>query len=357
MVQAQGVDEAKLEAFVMKTVGDMTGAALAATVMLGERLGLYRALAGAGRLTPEQLADRTATNVRLIREWLNAQAAGGYLVCDVTSGTYELPAEHAAVLADENSPVFLAGGFDVLGAMWASDGRLAEGFRSGKGLAWRDHDERLFGGTERFFRPGYRSYLTTTWLPALEGVVTKLEQGAKVADVGCGHGASTIVMAETYPKSEFHGFDYHDGSIKTAKARAEEAGVADRIKFEAKEAHAFPGKKYDLICFFDCLHDMGDPIGVAKHARKALKDDGTVLLVEPNASDDLAENLRSPIAPMFYSASTFLCTANAVSQGGNPVLGAQAGEARLRQVFEEAGFSSFRRATETPFNLILEAKP
>jgi 2-polyprenyl-3-methyl-5-hydroxy-6-metoxy-1,4-benzoquinol methylase len=356
-VQKQGIDETKLEAFVMKTVGDMTGAAVAATVMLGERLGLYKALAGAGPLSAEQLADRTNTHARLIREWLNAQAAGGYVVCDPAAGTYELPAEHAAVLADENSPVFLAGGFDVLGSMWESDRRLSEGFRSGKGLAWRDHDERLFDGTERFFRPGYRTYLTTAWLPALEGVVTKLEHGAKVADVGCGHGASTIIMAETYPKSEFHGFDYHDGSIKVAKVRAEEAGVAARIKFEVKEAHSFPGKKYDLVCFFDCLHDMGDPIGVAKHTRKALKDDGTVLLVEPNAADDLADNLRSPIAPLFYAASTFVCTANAVSQGGNPILGAQAGEARLRQVFQEAGFSDLRRATETPFNLILEARP
>jgi 2-polyprenyl-3-methyl-5-hydroxy-6-metoxy-1,4-benzoquinol methylase len=351
------VDEGKLEAFVMKTVGDMTGAALAATVMLGEKLGFYRALAGAGPLTAAQLADRTDTNERLVTEWLNAQAAGGYLKCDPEAGTYELPAEHAMVLADEDSPVFLAGGFDVLGAMWGSDDDLAEGYKSGKGLAWRDHDTRLFRGTERFFRPGYRAHLTTAWLPALDGVVEKLEHGAKVADVGCGHGASTIIMAQTYPKSEFHGFDYHDGSIKTAKQRAEDAGVTERIQFQTKDAKSFPGKKYDLICYFDCFHDMGDPAGVAKHARKAIKDDGTILLVEPMAADSLAENLKNPIAPMFYSASAFVCTANAVNQGGILALGAQAGEAQLRQVFEEAGFSQFRRATETPFNLILEVRP
>jgi SAM-dependent methyltransferase len=325
--------------------------------MLGEKLGFYRAMAGAGAMTAQQLADRTNTNARLVQEWLNAQAAGGYLSCDPEAGTYELPAEHAMVLANEDSPVFLAGGFDVLGAMWASDDRVAEGFRSGKGLGWKDQHQRLFGGTERFFRPGYRTYLTTSWIPALEGVVEKLEAGAKVADVGCGHGASTIVMAETYPKSTFYGFDYHDDSIKTAKKRADAAGIADRIRFETKDARSYPGVDFDLICFFDCLHDMGDPVGAARHALQALKEDGTVLLVEPMAGDGLAETLKSPTAPLFYSASTFLCTANALSQGGTPVLGAQAGEAQLRRVFEEAGFSRFRRATETPFNLVLEARP
>jgi SAM-dependent methyltransferase len=261
------------------------------------------------------------------------------------------------VLADENSPVFLAGGFDVLGAMWAGDDQVAEGIRSGKGLGWKDQNPRLFQGTERFFRPGYRTYLTSAWLPALDGVVAKLEAGAKVADVGCGHGASTVVMAEAYPNSTFLGFDYHDGSIQTAKKRAEAAGLGDRIRFETKDARSWPGNDFDLVCFFDCLHDMGDPVGAARHALEALKDDGTVLLVEPMAGDNLAENLASPIAPLFYSASTFLCTANAASQGGAAVLGAQAGEAQLRKVFEEAGFTRFRRATETPFNLVLEARP
>jgi SAM-dependent methyltransferase len=351
------IDEATLNEFVMKTVGDMSSTALAATVMLGEKLGLYKALAGAGPLTAAALADRTDTNERLITEWLNAQAAGGYLKCDPQAGTYELPAEHAMVLANEDSPVFLAGGFDVLGAMWAGDEEIASGFKSGKGRGWKDQPERLFRGTERFFRPGYRTYLTSAWLPALDGVVEKLERGAKVADVGCGHGASTIAMAETYPKSTFYGFDYHDGSIKTARKRAEAAGMGERIKFEAKDARSYAGIDFDLICFFDCLHDMGDPVGAAKHAKTALKDDGTVLLVEPMAGNSLAENLQSPIAPMFYAASTFLCVSNAVNQGGSVALGAQAGEEQLRRVFEEAGFTRFRRATETPFNLVLEARP
>ena len=258
-------------------------------------------------------------------------------------------------LANEDSPVFIAGAFDVLAAMWVSDKELAEGFKNGKGLGWKDQAPRLFGGTERFFRPGYRTFLTTAWIPALEGVEAKLKSGAKVADVGCGHGASTVIMAQTYPNSKFFGFDYHDGSIKTAKERAKEAGVD--VKFETVPAKEYKEKDFDLICFFDCLHDMGDPIGAAKHALQALKPDGTVLLVEPMAADSLEDNLKSPIAPMFFSASTMLCCANAVNQGGDPVLGAQAGEKRLGDVFREAGFTRFRRATETPFNLVLEARP
>jgi SAM-dependent methyltransferase len=351
------IDEAKLQTFMMKAVGDMGAAAVCATILLGERLGLYEAMAGAGRITPAELAARTGTNVRLVTEWLNAQAAGGYVNCDPAAGTYELPAEHAMALANEDSPVYIAGAFDVLAAMYSSDAELAEGFRSGKGLGWKDQHPRLFGGTERFFRPGYRTFLTSAWLPALDGVVAKLEQGARVADVGCGHGASTVIMAQAYPNSTFHGFDYHKGSIETAQKRAKEGGVEGRIKFEVKDAKSYPGSDYDLICFFDCLHDMGDPIGAARHALQALKPDGTVLLIEPMAGDSLAANLASPIAPMFYAASTMLCTANAVSQGGEPVLGAQAGEANLRRVFEEAGFTRFRRATETPFNLVLEARP
>lgn len=356
-MEQPAIDEGKLEQFVMKTVGDMSATALAATVMLGEKLGLYKAMAGAGPLSASDVATRANTNERLTTEWLNAQSAGGYLVCDPSAATYELPAEHAMVLANEDSPVFLAGGFDVLGAMWAGDNEVADGFKNGKGVAWKDQPERLFKGTERFFRPGYRTYLTTAWLPALDGVVGKLEAGAKVADVGCGHGASTIVMAETYPNSTFYGFDYHDGSIRTAQERATAAGVDGRITFETTDAQSYPGDDFDLICFFDCLHDMGDPVSAAKHARSALKDDGTVLLVEPMAGDSLEENLQSPIAPLFYSASTFLCVANSMSQGGAPVLGAQAGQAQLAKVLGEAGFNRFRRATETPFNLVLEARP
>jgi 2-polyprenyl-3-methyl-5-hydroxy-6-metoxy-1,4-benzoquinol methylase len=351
--QATAIDEGKLQAFMMKAVGDMGAAAACATILLGEKLGLYRAMAGAGPMTAAQLAEKTKTNERLVQEWLNAQAASGYL--DYSGGKYELSPEHAMALADENSPVFIAGAFDVLAAMFVSDKELAEGFRNGKGLGWKDQAPRLFLGTERFFRPGYRTFLTTAWIPALDGVEAKLKAGARVADVGCGHGASTVIMAQTYPNSKFYGFDYHDPSIKTAKERAKDAGVD--VKFETVPAKEYKEKDFDLICFFDCLHDMGDPVGVAKHALQALKPDGTVLLIEPMAADTLEDNLKSPIAPMFFSASTMLCTANAVSQGGNPALGAQAGQKKLEDVFKQAGFTRFRRATETPFNLVLEARP
>jgi SAM-dependent methyltransferase len=349
------IDEGKLHAFMMKAVGDMGAAAVCSTILLGQELGLYKAMAGVGQITPAELAKKTGTNERLITEWLNAQAAGGYVT--YAGGKYELPAEHAMALANEDSPVFIGGAFDVLATMFASDEKLAEGFRNGKGLGWKDQHPRLFGGTERFFRPGYRTFLTTAWIPALDGVEAKLKAGAKVADVGCGHGASTVIMAQTYPNSTFHGYDYHDGSIKTARERAKEAGLGDNIKFDTKDAKSYPTEGYDLICYFDCLHDMGDPIGAAKHARKALNDDGTILLVEPMAGDTLEANLASPISPMFYAASTMLCTANAMSQGGDPALGAQAGEKQLSEVFKQAGFSRFRRATETPFNLVLEARP
>ncbi len=352
---AQTIDEGKLQAFMVKAVGDMGAAATCATILLGEKLGLYRAMASAGPLTPAQLSQKTRTNERLVHEWLNAQAAAGYLVYN--NGAYELPAEHAMALADEDSPVFIAGAFDVLAAMFASDDKLAEGFRNGKGLGWNQQAPRLFLGTERFFRPGYKTFLTTAWIPALDGVDGKLKEGAKVADVGCGHGASTVVMAQAYPKSKFYGFDYHEGSIKTAKERAKAAGVDDRVIFHVAEAKSYQEKDFDLICFFDCLHDMGDPIGAAKHARQALKPGGTILLLEPIAADTLEESLKSPTAPMFFAASTMVCTPNAVNQGGEPALGAQAGEKRLSDVFRQAGFTRFRRATETPFNLVLEARP
>ncbi|MEO8456193.1 MAG: class I SAM-dependent methyltransferase [Chloroflexota bacterium] len=355
--QAQpAVDEQVLHQFMMKAVGDMGAAAVCATILLGQKLGLYQAMAGQGAMTAADLAKATKTNERLIQEWLNAQAAGGYI--NYADGKYTLAPEPAMALANDQSPVFIGGAYDVVAAMFASDDKLAEGFQNNHGLGWKDQHPRLFGGTERFFRPGYQAFLTTAWIPALEGVEAKLKAGAKVADVGCGHGASTIIMAHAYPNSEFHGYDYHDGSIKTAKDRAKESNLGEGVKFEQKDAKSYPGKnEYDLICFFDCLHDMGDPIGAAKHALKALKDDGTVLLIEPMAADTLEANLGSPIASMFYSASTMLCTPNSISQGGEPALGAQAGEARLKEVFEKAGFTRFRRATETPFNLVLEARP
>jgi SAM-dependent methyltransferase len=350
------VDEEKLQSFVMKLVGDMSAAVSVATVALGEKMGLYRAMHGAGPVTADKLAEKTGASQRLVQEWLNAQAAAGYITYDSASRSYELPAENAMALADENSPVFLAGGMDVVAAMYRADDRIADGMRSGKGMGWHEHDPRLFVGTERFFRPGYRSFLTSQWIPALDGVESRLQQGAKVADVGCGLGASTIIMAQAYPNSSFHGYDYHDGSIQLARERAKEAGISSNVKFDKANAKGYPGSDYDLICFFDCLHDMGDPVGAARHARAALKDDGAVLLVEPMAQDSLDGNLH-PLGAMFYGASTFLCTPNAVNQGGTPALGAQAGEAALRRVFEEAGFTRFRRATETPFNLVLEARP
>ncbi len=351
--QQPAIDEGKLNDFVMKMVGEMSGAVTCAGVVLGDRLGLYRAMNGAGPMTAADLAGKTGTNPRLVQEWLNAQAAAGYLAYD--SGKYELPLEHAMALADENSPVFLAGGMDVLGAMWASHEQLTAGFQSGKGMGWHEHDPRLFVGTERFFRPGYRSFLTTAWIPALDGVEARLQSGAKVADVGCGLGASTIIMKQAYPNSTFIGYDYHEGSLELARQRTKEAGVSD-VTYEKARAVDYPGGDFDLICFFDCLHDMGDPVGAARHALQALKPDGTVLLVEPMAQDRMEDNI-GPLGAMFYGASTFFCAANAVNQGGEPVLGAQAGEARLRKVFEDAGFTRFRRATETPFNLVLEARP
>lgn len=350
------IDQEKLEAFLGKAVGDASGAVTCAAIRLGDKLGLYRAMAGEGSLNATELAEKAGTHPRLTQEWLNNQAAAGYVTYDPSLGTYELPPEHAAALTDEENPALIAGVYDVLAAIWRADDRLIDGFRDGTGLGWHEQDGRLFGGTERFFRPGYRTFLTTSWIPALDGVEEKLQKGAKVADVGCGHGASTIVMAERYPKSTFAGFDYHSESIETARRRAADAGLDGRVSFETASAQEFGGNGYDLICFFDCLHDMGDPVAAARRALQALKPDGTVLLVEPMAGDRVEDNLN-PVGAMFYGASTFLCVANAVNQGGGVALGAQAGEARLAQVFKEAGFGRFRRATETPFNLVLEARP
>lgn len=347
------MDEAKLKAFMEKLVTDMGGGAMWASVLVGDELGLYRAMANRGFLTAEELAERTNCNPRLVREWLCAQAAAGYV--ETADGRFRLPEEQAMALADEDSPVYVAGGAQVLASLFLDKDKIVAAMRGDGALAWGDHHPCLFRGTERFFRPGYRAHLLAEWLPALEGVVSKLEAGATVADVGCGHGASTILMAEGYPASRFFGFDFHAPSIDVARQRAAESGVADRVTFEVKTAKDYPIRGYDLICFFDCLHDMGDPVGAARHAYEALAPDGTVLLVEPFAGDRLEENL-TPIGRMFYVGSTFICTPNSLSQEVGLGLGAQAGEARLRDVFTEAGFSRFRRATETPFNLILEAK-
>lgn len=347
------MNEAKLNDFMGKLVTDMGGAAMLANMILGDELGLYRAMADGQPVTPEALADKTGCNARLLREWLSAQAASGYM--EHRDGQFRLPEEQAMALAIEDSPVYVAGGASVVAALFHDKDKMASAMRGDGALAWGDHHPCLFGGTERFFRPGYRAHLVAEWLPALDGVVDKLNAGAKVADIGCGHGASTVIMAQAYPTSRFIGFDYHAPSIETAMQRAQDAGVAERASFKQATAKDFPDNDYDLICYFDCLHDMGDPVGAAQHAYQALKPDGTVLLVEPYANDTLDENL-TPVGRLYYAASTFLCTPNSLSQDVGLGLGAQAGEARLRKVFAEAGFSQFRRAAETPFNLILEVR-
>lgn len=347
------MDMAKLQDFMGKLVTDFGGAALAANVLLGEELGLYRAMADSEPVTPAQLAKKTNCNARLVREWLSAQAAAGYV--EHKEGSFRLPPEQALALAVEDSPVFMAGGVSVLASMFIDKDKIAAAMRGNGAMAWGDHHPCLFHGTERFFRPGYKAHLVSEWLPALENVVPKLEAGAKVADVGCGHGASAVIMAQAFPKSRFHGFDNHGASIATAIQRAKEGGVADRVSFMTASASSYADKDFDLICFFDCLHDMGDPVGAARHALQALKPGGSVLLVEPAAGDTLDENIN-PVGRLFYAASTCLCTPNSLSQEVGLALGAQAGEARLRKVFLEAGFDTFRRATQTPFNLILEAR-
>lgn len=347
------MNEAKLNEFMGKLVSDLGGAAMLANMIVGEELGLYRAMADSQPVSPEALAAKTGCNARLLREWLSAHAASGYM--EHRDGQFRLPEEQAMALAMEDSPVYVAGGATVVAALFHDKDKLVDAMRGDGALAWGDHHPCMFSGTERFFRPGYRAHLVAEWLPALEGVVDKLQAGAKVADIGCGHGASTVIMAQAFPASRFIGFDYHAPSIETATQRAEAAGVAERASFRQATATDFPGKDYDLICYFDCLHDMGDPVGAARHAYQALKPDGSVLLVEPYANDTLDENL-TPVGRLFYAASTFICTPNSLSQEVGLGLGAQAGEARLRAVFSEAGFGHFRRAAETPFNLILEAR-
>jgi 2-polyprenyl-3-methyl-5-hydroxy-6-metoxy-1,4-benzoquinol methylase len=349
------IDQIKLEAFMGRALGDIGSGISAALVMIGDKLGLYRALA-AGPATPAELARRTETTERYVREWLNNQAAGGYVEYDAATRTFSLTPEQATALADETSPAFLPGAFQVVAAAMRAEPRISNAFRTGAGLDWTEQDPILFEGTERFFRPGYAANLTQAWIPALEGVEAKLARGATVADVGCGHGASTIIMARAYPRSRFVGFDYHAGSIETARRRAREAGLAGRVRFEVATAQDFPGTGYDLVACFDCLHDLADPAGAARHVRAALAEDGTWLLVEPFAKDRLEENLN-PVGRVFYGASTVFCVPCSLA-GHGPALGAQAGEARLREiVVEGGGFSRFRRATETPFNLVLEARP
>ena len=347
------MDEAKLNDFMGKLVTDMGGAAMLANIILGEELGLYKAMADSQPITPETLASKTGCNARLVREWLSAHAASGYM--EHRDGQFRLQEEQAMALAIEDSPVYVAGGAVVVAALFHDKDKLVRAMRGDGALAWGDHHPCMFSGTERFFRPGYRGHLVAEWLPALDGVVDKLKAGAKVADVGCGHGASTVIMAQAFPKSNFIGFDYHAPSIEVATQRAKEGGVSDNTRFAKYSAKDYPDGDYDLICYFDCLHDMGDPVGAAQHAYQSLKPDGSVLLVEPFANDKLDDNM-TPVGRLFYAASTFICTPNSLSQEVGLGLGAQAGEKRLRDVFIEAGFKEFRRATETPFNLILEAR-
>ena len=356
IVEESNLDAGKLEQFVFRAVEEVGATLNAALVVMGDRLGLYRALAGAGALTPTELAARTSTAERYVREWLNAQAAGGYVEYHPAEGRYSLAPEQAMAFCDEDSPAYLPGLFQTaLGSVLDSP-RITDAARSGAGVGWHEHNHDVHDGCERFFRPGYNANLVTSWLPALDGVVERLQQGGRVADVGCGHGASTILMARAFPNSTFVGSDYHGASIDTARRRAEHAGVQDRVRFEVAPAAAYAGEGYDLVTMFDCLHDMGDPVGAARHVLRTLAPDGTWMIVEPAAGDRVEDNLN-PVGRAFYGFSTLLCTPASLSQDVGLALGAQAGPARISEVVTEAGFTRFRRAAETPFNLVLEARP
>ena len=356
-IEAQpALDEQKLMDFVFRAVDEVGATLNAALVVMGDKLGLYRALAGAGPLTPAELAARTETAERYVREWLNAQAAGGYVEYEPETGRYTLPPEQTVALTDAESPAYLPGFFQIALGSVIDSPRIADAARRGDGFGWHEHVHDVHEGCERFFRPGYNANLVAAWLPALDGIVEKLERGARVADVGCGHGASTILMAQAFPQSTFVGSDYHEGSIETARIRAEETGVADRTSFEAAPAADHPGGGYDLVTMFDCLHDMGDPVGAARKVLQMLASDGTWMIVEPAAGDSVEENLN-PVGRAYYGFSTLLCTPASLSQDVGLALGAQAGEARIREVVEAAGFSRFRRVAETPFNLVFEARP
>jgi 2-polyprenyl-3-methyl-5-hydroxy-6-metoxy-1,4-benzoquinol methylase len=348
------INEDKLNEFLGKVVGDFGAALSSSLVYIGQKLGLYKAMAGDGPVTPAELAQKTSTNERYIREWLINQAAGGYVDYDTASGRYSLSPEQTAALTDEASPFFVGGGFYVVKAMTAAVSRIENAFKNGGGVLWGDHDPDLFVGTERFFRPGYAAHLVASWIPALTGVEEKLKAGGKVADIGCGHGSSTIIMAQAYPTSKFWGFDNHGKSIETARQRAKDVGVSDRVTFEVANANDIPDQQYDMIAFFDCLHDMGDPVSACKRAFATLADDGSVLIVEPMAGNTVEENFNI-IGRTFAGASTLCCTANSMALGG-PALGAVASESAIRDTVLAGGFTQFRRASETPFNRIFEAR-
>ena len=349
------LDESKLNDFMGKFVHDLGAVMHAATVVVGDQLGLYKALA-AGPASADDLAGRTETDPRYLREWLSCQAASGYVQYDAASDSFSLSEEQAFALAVEGSPAFIPGAFQIAVAQFKAIPKMTQAFRTGLGLGWHEHDVALFHGTERFFRPGYAANLVASWIPALDGVEARLKAGASVADVGCGHGASTLIMAQAYPASQFVGFDYHEPSIAHAREAARCAGLGDRVRFEIASAKTYPGSDYDLVTMFDCLHDMGDPVGASAHVRQSLRTDGSWMIVEPFANDRLEDNLN-PVGRIFYAASTFICTPASRSQEVGRCLGAQAGEQRLREVVSSGGFSSFRRAAQTPFNLVLEARP
>jgi SAM-dependent methyltransferase len=353
MSATQAIDEAALNEFMGRFVLDMGATVSAALVVIGDRLGLYKAMADGTPVTPDELAERTGTDPRYVREWLSNQAAGGY--ASYSDGMFSLTPEQSFALAQEGSPAFIPGAFQVATACIKDEPAITAAFRSGAGVGWHEHNHDLFAGTERFFRPGYTANLVESWLPALDGVVSKLQAGALVADVGCGHGASTVIMAQAFPRSEFVGFDYHAGSIEVARRAADDAGLSDRVSFEVAPAKAYPGDAYDLVAMFDCLHDMGDPVGAVAHVLGTLADDGTFMIVEPFAGDTLEENLN-PVGRVYYGASTLVCTPASRDQEVGLALGAQAGQARLTEVIRAGGFTRVRRAAETPFNLVLEAR-
>jgi SAM-dependent methyltransferase len=350
------IDEDRLTEFLGTMIVEMGAAMSALMINIGDQLGLYKAMDAAGPLTSEELAEVTGTHERYVREWLSNQAASGYVAYDPITRRFTLPPEQAMAFANEDSPACLLGGFQILASVFRDEAKFIEAFRTGEGVGWHEHDPELFLGTERFFRPGYNANLVSAWIPALHGVEAKLKAGARVADVGCGLGASTILMARTYPNSSFTGFDYHGRSVELARQRALEAGLGSRVAFEVAAAKEYPGTGYDLVAFFDCLHDMGDPVGAARHVLGSLAADGTFMLVEPLAGDRLEDNLN-PVGRLYYGASTVVCTPASLSQEVGLGLGAQAGEARLREVLMRAGFTRIRRATETPFNMVLEARP
>ena len=355
-VQTPAINMDKLNAFMGQVVGELGATVNAGLIVLGDRLGLYKAMAESGPITSAELAEKTGTAERYVREWLNAQAAGGFVEYTPETQRYLLPPEQAMALANEESPAFVCGAFELATASLKSESQIESAFLSGAGFGWHQHDLGVSTGCERFFRPGYNANLVSSWLPALEGVEAKLGVGAKVADVGCGLGASTRLMAQAYPRSRFTGFDYHPESIELARQKAKDAGLQDRATFQVAKAAAFPGSGYDLIAMFDCLHDMGDPVGAARHVRQALAADGTWLIVEPIAGDRVEQNLN-PVGRAYYAFSTFLCTPNSLSQDVGLALGAQAGEARIKDVATAGGFTRFRRVAETPFNVVYEVRP